>query len=238
MLRSKLQKLWIYAFPICVLGAPVHAADPRNPAVSSTEEAPEGRVEASSSPKVPTRAEHDASRFVISSGFGFIRAYGAPKKKSLGLSGVGKRSLGASGLADVKLSYMLRSIPGQPEQRTYLTLRYLPFYIAPNTSVDGVDQEYEGIVNALAAGGEFKFLSKAKWDLYASAELAIYQARLTELIPVTESSPPIKRIGGLVIAGAELRYKPMENFHFGPRIHLATGNIVFTSLLLTGSFYF
>ena len=88
-------------------------------------------------------------------------------------------------------------------------------------------------MNAYAGGAEYNVYSHSNIDYYPSLEFGIYQSRVHELIPVEESDPPVKRFGPLIILGAEMRWKPMERFHIGPRLNLGVGGIFFTSLLFS-----
>jgi hypothetical protein len=176
--------------------------------------------------KEPTRAEKMASRFLISSGFGWIRAY----------KSIRKGSLGGNGLADVKVSYLTNKTFFDGK-KLYATFRYLPFNISTASDVNEV-QEYSGNLNTYALGAELLLSTSNKIDYLASAEAGFYHTHLSEIIPVTESNAPIKKIGGLLIAGAELRYKPLEKLHIGSRLYFGGGNISFVSFLFNASFYF
>jgi hypothetical protein len=226
MLESKLQKLFLYGIPLLLLCGNVLAAEP-----DASTPAPETiKADTAENPEntmiEKTAGDKIASRFVISSGLGLIRAY---KKYN-------KESLRANGLADVKLSYL--STTNLYGKKFYATLRYFPFNIGPSSDENGVNLEYVGVVSTYAAGAEINFSSSRAIDLLASLELAMYFANMKDLIPVVESNPPIRRAGPLAIAGAEVRFKPMEKFHVGPRLYLGTGAISFISFLVNASFYF
>lgn len=166
------------------------------------------------------------NRYAINSGFGFIRAFKAGAKGTLG----------ASGQADVKLSYLLDYLLF--DRDVYAFGHYLPFSVSFKTEVDGGRQEYKGIISVYAVGTEMIYLRTKDVDYLGSFELGIYQSSLAELIPITESNPPIRRFGALAILGAEFRYKVAERFHIGPRIQVAVGGITFYNVLLSTSLFF
>ena len=173
----------------------------------------------------PSRGEQLASNFIISSGFGWIKAY---KTK--------KTTLGSNGMADFKLSYLVSEpLAGK---KIYITGRYLPFNIAPKATINGVDQEYKGNVSAFAGGTDLLFYTNQGMDLLATFEIGGYKANFTELVPITESESPFRKAGVLYIAGAEFRYRPFDKFTIGPRLYLATGTISFFSTLLSASYFF
>lgn len=163
------------------------------------------------------------SRITLGVGVGFVRAYEAAKGGSLR----------ANGVADLKLSYLTDyKLQGGG---IYTTLRYLPFNIAPDSGDNILIQEYSGVVSVYAAGVEWNFLSRESFGLFTSLELAIFQAKLRELIPITDASPPINRFGALGMLGLEFRYKPSEKVHLGTKLHFGNGKLALASLLFNAS---
>jgi len=225
MLGNKLQNLLLCALPLFFLGSQLRAEEIVNDTAPSPLETTEAPLEA---PKMRTKAEQIASNFVISSGFGYIRAYRE------GFTG----NLGATGTADVKLSYLLPPQRFLRNKKVYTTLHYLPFFVGPNITINGVYQEYRGVVSIYTGGGEVNVYSDKHIDVFASLEAGLFHSSLTEYIPVNESEKPIKRVGGVVIGGAEVRYKPLEQFHTGVRLYLGGGSFTLMSFLVSGSYYF
>lgn len=217
----KNRKFVLLALPLCILAFQISAAEPDS----------EAGVSSGSMDKDPpklSRAEEIASRFSITSGLGFIKAY---KTSRTG-------SLAANGVSDVKVSYFLTALRQLRERHLYLSLHYFPFSIGPSSTENGVTQEYAGDINPYTVGAELELLTHKKFELLGSFEAGIYTAQFSELIPVSESSRPIRRYGGIAAIGAEGRYKVFEKFHTGLRLYWGVGHFTFTSILLSASLLF
>ena len=165
-----------------------------------------------------------ASKLILSSGFGLIRAYKGG-------------DLRANGFADVKASY-LTPLDLFLGKKIYASFLYFPFQIAPDATVQGSDQGYTAIVETFAVGVDLDLSFAKKFDFLVSGALGVLRTNFTELIPVTETQPPLNRIGGLVILGAECLFKPFKKFKVGPRVNFGGGSLTFVSLAINSSFYF
>ncbi len=221
MLKTKLQHLLIFLLLSSFLSVRLYA-ESANKEPSTSNAASNGSFIS----KFSEKASSFISNTIISSGFGLIRAYKM----------IGQQDLGANGGADVKLSHL--SANNFRGKKVYATLRFLPFNVGPDSTTNGVTQEYSGSMNTYAAGAEALLASIHKFDFLSSIEIGFFETALKELVPVTESDRPIPRLGTLFIAGGEVRYKPYEKFNVGSRLYLATGSISYVSLFLSASFLF